>query len=56
VKREVTPEFVNTSKENFLYPKFRVLQRGAGAYADRSRSHQTRSGHVSGPDPRLGLD
>jgi hypothetical protein len=25
-KREVTPEFVNMSKE-ILYPKFRVLQR-----------------------------
>jgi hypothetical protein len=26
VKRGVTPEFVNMSKEIFLYPKFRVLQ------------------------------
>ena len=29
-------------------------ERGAGVYADRSGSHQTRSGHVSAPDPRLG--
>ena len=29
-------------------------ERGAGVYANRSRSHQTRSGHVSAPDPRLG--
>jgi hypothetical protein len=29
-------------------------ERGAGVYADRSRTHQTRSGHVSAPDPRLG--
>ena len=31
-------------------------ERGAGVYADRSGSHQTRSGHVSAPDPRLGPD
>jgi hypothetical protein len=30
-------------------------ERGAGVYADRSGS-QTRSGHVSAPDPRLGPD
>jgi hypothetical protein len=30
-------------------------ERGAGVYADRSGTHQTRSGHVSAPDPRLGL-
>jgi hypothetical protein len=29
-------------------------ERGAGVYADRSRTHQTRSGHVSTLDPRLG--
>jgi hypothetical protein len=29
-------------------------ERGAGVYADRSGTHQTRSGHVSTPDPRLG--
>jgi hypothetical protein len=29
-------------------------ERGAGVYADRSGTHQTRSGHVSAPDPRLG--
>jgi hypothetical protein len=28
-------------------------ERGAEVYADRSGSHQTRSGHVSAPDPRL---
>jgi hypothetical protein len=28
-------------------------ERGAGVYADRSGTHQTRSGHVSAPDPRL---
>jgi hypothetical protein len=27
---------------------------GAGVYTDRFGSHQTRSGHVSAPDPRLG--
>jgi hypothetical protein len=26
----------------------------AGVYTDRSGTHQTRSGHVSAPDPRLG--
>jgi hypothetical protein len=31
-------------------------ERGAGVYADSSGSHQTRSGHVSAPDPRLGPD
>jgi hypothetical protein len=31
-------------------------ERGVGVYADRSGSHQTRSGHVSAPDPRLGPD
>jgi hypothetical protein len=31
-------------------------ERGAGVYEDRSGSHQTRSGHVSAPDPRLGPD
>jgi hypothetical protein len=30
------------------------LERGAGVYADRSRTHQTRSGHVSALDPCLG--
>jgi hypothetical protein len=30
------------------------LERGAGVYADRSGSHQTRPGHVSALDPRLG--
>jgi hypothetical protein len=30
-------------------------QWGAGVYADRSGAHQSRSGHVSAPDPRLGL-
>jgi hypothetical protein len=30
------------------------VERGAGVYADRSGTHQTRSGHVSAPDPRLG--
>jgi hypothetical protein len=30
-------------------------ERGAGMYADRSGTHQTRSGHVSALDPRLGL-
>jgi hypothetical protein len=30
-------------------------ERGAGVYADKSRAHQSRSGHVSAPDPRLGL-
>jgi hypothetical protein len=30
-------------------------ERGAGVYADRSRAHQSRSGHVSAPDPRLDL-
>jgi hypothetical protein len=30
--------------------------RGAGVYAIRSGSHQTRSRHVSTPDPRLGPD
>jgi hypothetical protein len=30
-------------------------ERGAGVYADRSGAHQSRSGHVSAPDPRLGL-
>jgi hypothetical protein len=29
-------------------------ERGVGVYADRSGTHQTRSGHVSAPDPRLG--
>jgi hypothetical protein len=29
-------------------------ERGAGVYADRSGSHQTRSGHVSALDHRLG--
>jgi hypothetical protein len=27
------------------------LERGAGVYADRSGAHQSRSGHVSAPDP-----
>jgi hypothetical protein len=31
-------------------------ERGAGVYVDRSRSHQTRSGHALAPDPRLGPD
>jgi hypothetical protein len=31
-------------------------ERGTGVYADRSGSHQTRSGHMSAPDPRLGPD
>jgi hypothetical protein len=31
-------------------------ERGAGVYADRSGSHQTRSGRVSAPDPLLGPD
>jgi hypothetical protein len=31
-------------------------ERGAGVYVDRSGSHQTRSGHVSALDPRLGPD
>jgi hypothetical protein len=30
-------------------------EQGAGVYADRSGAHQNRSGHVSAPDPRLGL-
>jgi hypothetical protein len=30
-------------------------ERGAGVYANRSGAHQNRSGHVSAPDPRLGL-
>ena len=30
-------------------------ERGAGVYADRSGAHLSRSGHVSAPDPRLGL-
>ena len=30
-------------------------ERGVGVYADRSGSLQTRSGHVSALDPRLGL-
>jgi hypothetical protein len=29
-------------------------ERGVGVYADRSGTHQTRSEHVSAPDPRLG--
>jgi hypothetical protein len=29
-------------------------EREAGVYADRSGTHQTRSEHVSAPDPRLG--
>jgi hypothetical protein len=29
-------------------------ERGVGVSADRSGTHQTRSGHVSAPDPRLG--
>jgi hypothetical protein len=32
------------------------LEWGARVYADRSESHQTRSGHMSAPDPRLGPD
>jgi hypothetical protein len=31
-----------------------LLERGAGVYADKSGSHQTRSGHVSAPDLRPG--
>jgi hypothetical protein len=31
-------------------------EQGAGVYADRFGSHQTGSGHVSTPDPRLGPD
>jgi hypothetical protein len=31
-------------------------EQGAGVYADRSESYQTRSGHVSAPDPHLGPD
>jgi hypothetical protein len=30
-------------------------ERGAGVYADRSGAHQSRSGHVSTPDPSLSL-
>jgi hypothetical protein len=30
-------------------------ERGAEVYADRSRAHQSRSGHVSALDPRLCL-
>jgi hypothetical protein len=30
-------------------------EQGAGVYADRSGAHQSRSGHVSALDPRLGL-
>jgi hypothetical protein len=30
-------------------------ERGTGVYADRSEAHQSRSRHVSAPDPRLGL-
>jgi hypothetical protein len=30
-------------------------ERGAGVYVDRSGAHQSRSGHVSAPDPHLGL-
>jgi hypothetical protein len=30
-------------------------ERGAGVYAGRFGAHQSRSGHVSAPDPRLGL-
>jgi hypothetical protein len=30
------------------------LSGGAGVYADRSGTHQTRSGHMSAPDPCLG--
>jgi hypothetical protein len=30
-------------------------ERGAGVYADRSGAHQSRFGHVSAPDPCLGL-
>jgi hypothetical protein len=30
-------------------------KRGAGVYEDRSGPHQSRYGHVSAPDPRLGL-
>jgi hypothetical protein len=32
-----------------------LLERGAGVYADRSGAHQSRSGHVSTPDPSLSL-
>jgi hypothetical protein len=28
---------------------------GAGVYADRSGAHQSRSGHVSAPDPHMDL-
>jgi hypothetical protein len=31
-------------------------ERGAGVYANRSGAHQSRSGHVSAPDPRLSLE
>jgi hypothetical protein len=31
------------------------LEQGARVYADRSGAHQSRSGHVSAPDPHLGL-
>ena len=31
-------------------------ERGAGVYADRSGTHQTRFGHVSAPDPSLVLN
>jgi hypothetical protein len=30
-------------------------ERGAGVCADRSGAYQSRSGHVSAPDPCLGL-
>ena len=30
-------------------------ERGAGVYVDRFGAHQSRSGHVSALDPRLGL-
>jgi hypothetical protein len=30
-------------------------ERGAGVYADKSGANQSRSGHVSALDPRLGL-
>jgi hypothetical protein len=30
-------------------------EQGAGVYADRSGAHQSRSGHMSAPDPHLGL-
>jgi hypothetical protein len=29
-------------------------ERGVGVSADKSGTHQTRSGHMSAPDPRLG--